>query len=173
MSKFVNPFEAVDHHTEWSAAATFTEWANQIVKEEGLPFGPARVEKRGVDKKRPDCVLYDDPSCTKTALLIEFKQPYYDPFDAELKEAARQKAAKRKSPYFATSNFKTLILWNTASVNNGEPEENQIRGRFELSRIENLLPEKSHHGHGYGPILRHRYLPCSSVLPETASGPHA
>jgi len=138
MSKFVNPFEVVDRHTEWSAAATFTEWANQIVKEEGLPFGPARVEKRGVDKKRPDCVLYDDPSCTKTALVIEFKQPYYDPFDAELKEAARQKAAKRKSPYFATSNFKTLILWNTARVNNNEPEENQIRGRFELSRIENL-----------------------------------
>lgn len=138
MSKFVNPFAIIDQHTEWSAAATFTEWANQIVKEEGLSFGPARVEKRGVDKKRPDCVLYDDPSCTKTALLIEFKKPYYDPFDTELKEAARQKAAKRKSPYFATSNFKTLILWNTASVNNNEPEENQIRGRFELSRIENL-----------------------------------
>ena len=138
MSKFVNPFEVVDHQTEWSAAAIIAEWINQITKEEGLPFGPARVEKRGVDKKRPDCVLYESPSCTKTVLLIEFKKPFYDPFDAELKEAARQKAAKRKPPYFVTSNFKTFILWNTASVNNGEPEENQIRGRFELSRIENL-----------------------------------
>ncbi|MGB9911323.1 MAG: HsdM family class I SAM-dependent methyltransferase [Microgenomates group bacterium] len=139
MNKFVNPFEIIDHHTEWSAAAIIAEWINQIIREENLPFGQARIEKKGVDGKRPDCILYDSPENTRTLLLIEFKPPFYDVFDGEnLKEPARKKATLRKSPYFATSNFKTLILWDTAKVNNLKKEEDQIIAKYNLSNIENL-----------------------------------
>lgn len=139
MTKFVNPFEIVDHHTEWSVASVVAEWINQIVKEESLPFGQARVEKKGVDGKRPDCVLYETQGSNKTLLLVEFKQPYFDPFDQEdLKEPARKKAALRKSPYFATSNFKTLILWDTTAVNSLKKEEDQIVAKYNLSNLENL-----------------------------------
>jgi len=139
MTKFVNPFELVDHHTEWSAAAVVAEWINQIIKEENLSFGPARVEKKGIDGKRPDCVIYETPECVKTAILIEFKPPYYGAFDEnELKEPARKKATLRHAPYFATCNFQTLILWNTTNVNQSELEEKQIIAKYELSNIENL-----------------------------------
>jgi len=139
MTKFVNPFEIIDHHTEWSAAAFVAGWINQIIKEENLSFGPAQVEKRGIDGKRPDCVIYETPECIKTAILIEFKPPYYSAFDEnDLKEPARRKATLRRAPYFATFNFQALILWNTTSVNQGELEEKQIVTKYELSNIENL-----------------------------------
>lgn len=90
-----NPHGQYDHHTEWSGASVIAEWINQIINEENLSFGKARVEKRGIDGKRPDCVLYEDYNSIKTALVIEFKLPYFDPFDEDdLKEPARSRQVK-------------------------------------------------------------------------------
>lgn len=140
MIKVSNPFDIADSHTEWSVAAFVMEnLVNNIIKEKHFELGPARVEKVGIDRKRPDGVIYVDPLGTRTLINIEFKQPFFDPFDYEnLKEPARQKAVKRKSPYFATCNFRELIVFNTERVNKNLSEEQQIVGRYHLSEIYDL-----------------------------------
>jgi len=139
MTKIPNPFEKFDHHTEWSAAIVVIGWMNEIIKDLNLPLGPARGEKRGIDGKRPDILIYKSPQSTKVICILEFKPPYFDPFDEdELKEPARKKASRRSAPYFCTSNFKELIWFNTAKVNKLEPEEKQIIEKYELSTIEDL-----------------------------------
>lgn len=134
-----NSFEKFDHHTEWSAAIMVIEWANEIIRELNLPLGSARGEKRGIDGKRPDILIYESPQSTKTICVLEFKPPYFDPFnEEELKEPARQKASRRGAPYFCTCNFKQLIWFNTERVNRLEPEEKQIVEKYELSAMEDL-----------------------------------
>ena len=139
ITKSPNPFEKFDHHTEWSAAIMVIGWANEIIRELNLPLGPARGEKRGIDGKRPDILIYKSPQSTKAICVLEFKPPYFDPFnEEELKEPARQKASRRGAPYFCTCNFKQLIWFNTERVNRLEPEEKQIIEKYELSAIEDL-----------------------------------
>ena len=58
--------------------------------------------------------------------------------EKELKEPAREKATQRKAPYFATSNFKRLIWFNTERVNSLKPEEEQIHDKYTLSELEDL-----------------------------------
>jgi len=139
MTKIPNPFEKFDHHTEWSAAIVVIGWMNEIIKELNLPIGPARGEKKGIDGKRPDILIYKSPQSTEAICVLEFKPPYFDPFDEnELKEPARQKSSRRSAPYFCTSNFKQLIWFNTEKVNKLEPEEKQMIEKYELSTIEDL-----------------------------------
>ncbi|MBC7262058.1 MAG: SAM-dependent DNA methyltransferase, partial [Chloroflexi bacterium] len=65
--------------------------------------------------------------------------PYFDPFhEAELKEPARKKATERRAKYFATTNFKKLIWFNTEKVNSLYPEEEQIVEKYTLSDLEDL-----------------------------------
>jgi len=139
MTKIPNPFEKFDHHTEWSAAIVVIGLMNETIKELNLPIGFARGEKRGIDGKRPDILIYKSPQSTEVICVLEFKPPYFDPLDEnELKEPARQKASRRSAPYFCTSNFKQLIWFNTERVNKLEPEEKQIIEKYELSTIEDL-----------------------------------
>jgi len=140
MSKFPGPFEIADSHTEWSVAAFVMEnLVNTAIKEKHYDLGPARVEKIGIDRKRPDGVIYVDPLGTRTLINIEFKQPFFDPFDfANLKEPAREKAVARKAPYFATCNFRELVVFRTENVNKNLPEERQIVGKYHLSEIYDL-----------------------------------
>ncbi len=127
------------HKTERTANQKLVEWINQIVKEKNLPLGIAEQETVGADRKQPDVVIFESPKSERVLCLIELKPPYFSPFDEkELKEPARQKATKRKTKYFATSNFQWLIWFNTERVNRNEPEERQVVDKFHLSGLENL-----------------------------------
>lgn len=139
MTKIPNPFEKFDHHTEWSVVIVVIGWMNEIIKELNLSVGPVSGEKRGIDGKRADILIYKSPQSNKVICILEFKPPYFDPFNEnELKEPARLKATRRNAPYFCTSNFKELIWFNTERVNKLEPEEKQIVEKYELSTIEDL-----------------------------------
>ena len=133
-------FISQSHKTEWTCAAKLAEWINEIVKEKNIPIGVAEVETKTKDSgKRSDIIIYETPKNLKALCVIECKQPFWDVFNEELKEDARNKGNKRKSPYFATSNFKKLIWWNTERANNPVlPEEQQILEKYNLSEIENL-----------------------------------
>jgi type I restriction-modification system DNA methylase subunit len=104
-----------------------------------LDFGPAEVETRSSDDRCPDIIIYAKPRTADLACVMEFKRPYFDPFnEEELKEPARKKATHRHAPYFTTSNFQELVWWSTTRVNEARREEEQIVNRYHLSQIEDL-----------------------------------
>jgi hypothetical protein len=87
----------------------------------------------------PDVVIYESQRSQKVLCLIEAKPPSYDVFDEkELKEPARKKATERRAKYFALTNFKKLIWFNTEKVNSLQAEEEQIVEKYPLSALENL-----------------------------------
>jgi hypothetical protein len=105
-----SPFDSSIHKTEWTDAAKVAAWIDDLVREKGLPFGKAEVETiQKVTRKRADVNIFESPQSSNTLCVIEFKRPYFDPFADELKTDAQQKANKRKSKFFATSNFQKLI----------------------------------------------------------------
>lgn len=133
-------FDSESHKTEWTCAAKLAGWINEIAKEKNIPVGIAEVETKTKDSgKRSDIIIYETPKNVSVLCVIECKQPFWDVFNEELKDDARSKGNKRKSPYFATSNFKKLIWWNTERANNPVlTEEQQILEKYNLSEIENL-----------------------------------
>ena len=138
-SKISSPFDKTVHKTERTAAALLMHWMRQIIEDEKLDLGYADVETGGTDRKMPDLVIYESKRSDKVLCLIEAKQPYFDVFsDEELKEPARKKASQRSAKYFATTNFKKLIWFNTEKVNSLKAEEEQIVDKYNLSEIENL-----------------------------------
>lgn len=139
MNKSTNPFSVQIHKTERTANQKIVEWINQIVREENLDFGHAEQETTGIDRKSPDIILFKRPKSTQIALVLELKPPYFDPLDYEqVKEPARKKANKRRAPYFATSNFNRLYLFNTEKANKYETEEKQLVNKYDLSQLEDL-----------------------------------
>ncbi|MBE0433888.1 SAM-dependent DNA methyltransferase, partial [candidate division WOR-3 bacterium] len=126
--------------TEWTATAKIMEWINEIVRDNNIPLGIAEVETKFTgDQSRPDVVIYKEKQNDEIICLLEFKAPFYEPDDEELlKEPAQKKATKRKARYFAISNFQSLLLFNTARVNEMKPIEEQLVGRYELSQITEL-----------------------------------
>lgn len=139
-ARIPSPFGTETHKTEWTCAAKAAERMNEIVEEKRLEFGKAEVETTGEgDRKRADVALLESPTSNRPLCIIEFKAPYFDPFNVdELKEPARQKAVQRKAKYFCTSNFKWLIWFSTEKVNKGLSEEQQILEKYHLSEIEDL-----------------------------------
>lgn len=135
-----SPFGTETHKTEWTCAAKAAEWLNEIIAAKHLGFGKAEVETTGEgDRRRADVALLESPTSTRPLCIIEFKAPYFDPFNVdELKEPARHKAVQRKAKYFCTSNFKWLIWFNTEKVNRNLPEEQQTLEKYHLSEIEDL-----------------------------------
>ncbi len=133
-------FNSESHKTEWTCAAKIAGWINEIVKEKNIPIGVAEVETKTRESgKRSDIIIYETPKNVSVLCVIECKRPFWDVFNEELKEDARNKGNNRKSPYFATSNFKKLIWWNTERANNPVlTEEQQIIQKYDLSEIENL-----------------------------------
>lgn len=92
-----SPFGTETHKTEWTCAAKAAEWMNEIIEAKHLDFGKAEVETTGEgDRKRADVALFENPASTRPLCIIEFKAPYFDPFNIdELKEPARRKAVQR------------------------------------------------------------------------------
>ncbi|MCX8015626.1 MAG: hypothetical protein N2748_06350, partial [candidate division WOR-3 bacterium] len=140
-SRIPDAFDSIVYKTERTCCAKIAEWINRIIEDNCLntDFGPAEVETRSKDDKYPDVTIKTSPRSNDVACVMEFKQPYFDPFnEEELKEPARKKATHRHSPYFVTSNFQELVWWNTANVNSAKQEHEQIVNRYTLSQIEDL-----------------------------------
>jgi len=132
-------FDVSVHKTERTAVAILMHWMREIIEKRSLGLGMPDVETSGEDRKMPDAVVYESMRSQKVLCVIEAKPPYYDVFDEkELKEPARGKATRRKAKYFALTNFKRLIWFNTEKVNAMQPEEQQIVEKYLLSEIENL-----------------------------------
>ncbi len=125
--------------TERSGVAVLMHWMREIIEQEQLDLGLPDVDTSGADRKSPDLVIYESRRSMQVLCLIEAKLPYFDVFNEEaLKEPARSKASKRKAKFFALTNFKQLVLYDTAEVNAMKPEEEQIISRYMLSGIEDL-----------------------------------
>uniref|UniRef100_A0A7C6EBB0 site-specific DNA-methyltransferase (adenine-specific) n=1 Tax=candidate division WOR-3 bacterium TaxID=2052148 RepID=A0A7C6EBB0_UNCW3 len=132
-------FDSTVYKTERTCCAKIVEWINRIIEDNHLDFGPAEVETRSSDDRYPDIIIYAKPRTDDLACVMEFKRPYFDPFnEEELKEPARKKATHRHAPYFTTSNFQELVWWSTTRVNEARREEEQIVNRYHLSQIEDL-----------------------------------
>jgi len=138
-AKIPSPFGEAVHKTERTAVAILMHWMREIIGKKNLDLGMPDVETSGADRKMPDAVIYESGRSKSVLCVIEAKPPYYDAFNYdELKKPAWEKANKRKAKYFATTNFKRLIWFNTEKVNSLKPEEEQIIGKYSLSELENL-----------------------------------
>jgi hypothetical protein len=134
-----NPFEMSIHKTERSGAAVVMHWMRDIIEEKNIDLGLPDVETGGSDNNFPDTIINKTGRSRDVLCVMEFKPPQWDPFNYDdPKEPARKKATKRHAQYFVTSNFRDLILWNTAKVNANKQEEEQIVARYHLSDIYDL-----------------------------------
>jgi chorismate mutase len=134
-----SPFDVSSHKTERSAVAILMHWMRNIIEQNNFDLGLPDVETLGKDGKYPDTAIYKSRRSQDILCEMEFKPPYFDPFDEkELKTPAWDKARNRKAKYFTTSNFKELILWKTEEVNAQKPEEKQIVNKYHLSEINDL-----------------------------------
>ncbi len=114
-------------------------WMREIIKAAQIDLGLPDVETSSKDRKMPDLIINESRRSQQALCVIEAKPPYFDVFDEDgLKEPARRKATHRKARYFATTNFKKLILYNTEKANALKPEEEQIVEKYHLSTIEDL-----------------------------------
>ncbi len=138
-AKSPSPFDMKSHKTERTAVAILMHWMREIIEKKNLELGMPDVETAGEDRKMPDAVIYESRRSRNILCVIEAKPPYYDVFnETELKEPARKKATERKAKYFALTNFKKFIWYNTERVNSLRPEEEQIVEKYSLSALENL-----------------------------------
>jgi len=112
----MSPFDYVEN----SVRQIIVEIINEIIKNEKLPFERADsdVEIKGL-KKPPnfsDIVLWRRGSVLQpggAALVIELKQPMYNPLDEEIVKKASHYAVDLGAPYFATSNMQNIVLFST------------------------------------------------------------
>ncbi|HPD60317.1 MAG TPA: N-6 DNA methylase [Thermodesulfobacteriota bacterium] len=129
-----NPFEKIAHKTERTNNQKLVQWMNEIIQEKHLIIGSVEQETTGADRKQPDIVIKKRPRSEAILCVLELKNPAFDPFNEdELLEPARKKATKRQAPYFATSNFRELVWFNTERANRLESLEKQIVQRYTLS----------------------------------------
>jgi type I restriction enzyme M protein len=132
-----SPYESSTWKVERSAAAVLMHWMRDIIERKGLDLGLPDVDTSGTDRKSPDLVIYESRRSQNVLCVIEAKPPYFDVFDYEqLKKPAWNKANTRHAKYFATTNFKELIWFNTEKANALQPDE--IINRYHLSEVENL-----------------------------------
>ncbi len=134
-----SPFEPTAYKVERSAVAVLMHWMREIIEQKALDLGLPDVDTCGPDGKSPDLVIYESRRSQNVLCVIEAKRPHFDVFDyEELKKPAWEKANARGAKYFATTNFKELIWFNTEKVNAQKPEEEQVVDKYHLSELENL-----------------------------------
>ena len=134
-----SPYDATSWKTERSAVAVLMHWMREIIEQKQIDLGLPDVDTSGTDRKSPDIIIYESRRSHNVLCVIEAKQPYFDVFDYEnLKKPAWEKANARRAKYFATTNFKELIWFNTQKVNEQRNEEEQVVHKYSLSEIENL-----------------------------------
>jgi len=131
----MSPFDYVEN----SVRQIIVEIINEIIKNEKLPFERADsdVELKGL-KKPPnfsDIVLWEKGKVLQeggAALVIELKQPVYNPFDEEIVEKAFVYAGKLGAPYFATSNMQNIVLFSSSEQ---APLMDRRKGFYKISSI--------------------------------------
>ena len=139
LTRIPSPYDATSWKTERSAVAVLMHWMREIIEQKKLDLGLPDVDTSGADRKSPDIIIYESRRSQNVLCVIEAKHPYFNVFDYEnLKKPAWEKANARKAKYFATTNFKELIWFNTQKVNEQKNEEEQVVDRYCLSDIENL-----------------------------------
>jgi len=135
--------------TEQTYASDLKEWINQIIKEDGLPFSPAKVEIIK-DKKRADVLLYDlKKNCI---LIIEVKRPYETPSDPEIVQQAYGYAESYKKDglrSFATHNVNILILYDAVT----KQKVDQFKVTY-VKELEEYVRKKNEIVDGFRRILR-------------------
>ena len=135
--------------TEQTYASDLKEWINQIIKEDGLPFSPAKVEIIK-DKKRADVLLYDlKKNCI---LIIEVKRPYETPSDPEIVQQAYGYAESYKKDglrSFATHNVNILILYDAVT----KQKVDQFKVTY-VKELDEYVRKKNEIVDGFRRILR-------------------
>ena len=128
------------HITERSAVAIIMSWTREIIEKHNLDLGLPIVETAGRDNKFPDMEIYASRRSEDCLCVFEAKRPNFDVFDheEELKEPARKKATERRAKYFVLLNFRKLVWFDTAKVNQMLPEEQQIVQSYTLSDLRTL-----------------------------------
>ncbi len=140
-----NPFDIATHKTERSGAAVLMHWARTIIEENNIDLGLPDIETGGGDRKFPDTIINKTRRSKDVLCVLEFKPPFWDVLNEDdPKEPARKKATSRHAKYFATSNFRELVLWSTEKANAAKPEEEQIVARYHLSDIFDLDKLEEH-----------------------------
>ena len=139
LTRIPSPYDATSWKTERSAVAVLMHWMREIIEQKNLDLGLPDVDTSGADRKSPDIVICESRRSQNVLCVIEAKRPYFDVFDYEnLRKPAWEKANARRAKYFATTNFKELIWFNTQKVNEQRNEEEQVVHKYPLSEIENL-----------------------------------
>ncbi|MDI6784453.1 MAG: N-6 DNA methylase, partial [bacterium] len=134
-----SPFDSTAHKTERTGVAILMHWMRQIIEQKQLDLGLPDVETSAADRKMPDTIIYETRRSQNILCIIEAKQPFFDVYDAKLKDEARRKAHERKAKYFVTTNFKEWIWWKTQEASDPTlPEEQQIAQQYFFTNIENL-----------------------------------
>ncbi len=135
--RITSPFGNIAHKTERTNNQKLVQWMNRIIEDKGLSMGWVEQETSGADRKQPDIVIKKSPGSEKILCVIELKPPaFLDLFHSkELYEPARTKANKRQAPFFATSNFREMVLFNTERANRQDSLEKQIVQHYTLSSI--------------------------------------
>lgn len=125
LRRITSPFGNIAHKTELTNNQKLVAWMNRIIEEKNLSLGIVEGQTRGYDVKEPDIIIKKRPGSEKILCVIELKQPaFLDLFHSEeLYDPAWTKANKRQAPYFATSNFRELVLFNTERANRQDPLE--------------------------------------------------
>jgi len=139
LTRIPSPYDATSWKTERSAVAVLMHWMREIIEQKRLDLGLPDVDTSGTDRKSPDIIICESRRSQNVLCVIEAKHPYFDVFDYEnLRKPAWEKANARRAKYFATTNFKELIWFNTQKVNEQRNEEEQVVHKYPLSEIENL-----------------------------------
>ena len=139
LTRIPSPYYATSRKTERSAVAVLMHWMSEIIEQKQIDLGLPDVDTSGADRKSPDIIICESRRSQNVLCVIEAKHPYSDVFDYEnLRKPAWEKANARKAKYFATTNFKELIWFNTQKVNEQRNEEEQVVHKYHLSEIENL-----------------------------------
>ncbi len=139
LTRIPSPYDATSWKTERSAVAVLMHWMREIIEQKQIDLGLPDVDTSGTDRKSPDIIICESRRSQDVLCVIEAKHPYFDVFDYEnLRKPAWEKANARKAKYFATTDFKELIWFNTQKVNEQRNEEEQVVHKYHLSEIENL-----------------------------------
>ena len=112
-TKISQPF-ADTHYNENTGTQKLIEWMKRINADKHLGFGDIVFDTSSdVDRRRPDALIYEQPKSKKILCLIEFKKPGEEHTRLDVIDKAQREAKYRASPYFATSNFKELVWFDT------------------------------------------------------------
>lgn len=125
--------------TEMTFAGDLKEWINNIIKEEQLSFGNAKIEIGSNESLgRADIIILHSPRSTqKVVTVIEVKQPYEDVKSISHIDQAYGYARQLNTPSFCVCNGKELAWFDISNIleTGGLDTTRGFVDAFELSKI--------------------------------------